>query len=84
MMLLRDTLRRVGDEVNDTKGEAKAEEHMTSCVVNEVDNGRFRNEKSNTFLMDLPPGRGVSLCFTHGALHGLEVSQRKVCQDFAF
>ena len=74
MMLLRDAVRRVGDEVNDIKGEAKAEEHMTSCVVNEVDNGRFRNQKSNTFLMDLPPGGGVGLCFTHGTLHGLEAS----------
>ena len=61
MMLLRDAVRRVGDEVNDIKGEAKAEEHMTSCVVNGVDNGRFRNQKSNTFLMDLPPGGGVGL-----------------------
>ena len=51
MMLLRDAVRRVGDEVNDIKREAKAEEHMTSCMVNEVDNGRFRNQKSNTFLM---------------------------------
>ena len=74
MMLLRDAVRRVGDEVNDINREAKAEEHMTSGVVNGVDNGRFRNQKSNTFLMDLPPGRGVGLCFTRGALHGLEVS----------
>ena len=51
VMLLRDAVRRVGDEVNDIKGEAKAEEHMTSCVVNGVDNGTFGNEKRNTFLM---------------------------------
>ena len=57
MMVLRDAVRKVGDEVNDINREAKAEEHMTSGVVNGVDNGRFRNQKSNTFLMDLPPGR---------------------------
>ena len=74
MMLLRDAVRRVGDEVNDIKREAKAEEHMTSGVVNGVDNGRFGNQKSNTFLIDLPPGRGVGLCFTHGTLHGLDAS----------
>ena len=74
MMLLRDAVRRVGDEVTDIKREAKAEEHMTSGVVNGVDNGRFGNAKSNTFLMDLPPGGRVGLCFTHGTLRGLEAS----------
>ena len=31
-------------------------------------------KKGNTCLIDLPTGGGVGLCFTHGTLHGLEVS----------